>query len=198
MLGFGLKLPTGQPNASDTFAFVNDDGVVDRETRTVDQSIQPGDGGFGFVFDLQAFKQWGNFAPYLNITYLLNPQETNGVDTWRGRESESIMSVADQYLGRIGLQWVPDDHFAFGLGWRIEGVPPEDLIGGSDGFRRPGYATSVEPSMAYVAGRSVFSIAVPIALVRNRQQSVPDEDRDGHGDAAFADWVLLLGWSYTF
>jgi hypothetical protein len=32
-----------------------------------------------------------------------NPRETNGVPTFRARASESIMSVADQYLLRIGV-----------------------------------------------------------------------------------------------
>ena len=83
------------------------------------------------------------------------------------------------------------------VGGRIEGVPVRDVIGGSDGFRRPGYAISVEPGVAYWAGRHLISLAVPIALYRNRTQSVPDEERNGHGDAAFADWILLLGWTFT-
>jgi len=198
-LGFGVKLPTGQPNASDTFKFVNEDGEPDREQRTVDQSIQPGDGGFGFTIDLSAFQKIGTqLALYGNGTYLFNPMETNGVDTFRGRDNESIMSIPDSYFARAGVQWSPFDHYTFGIGGRIEGVPVEDIIGGDDGFRRPGYAISIEPSVSYWAGRSIFSIAVPIAAYRNRTKSVPDEENDRHGDAAFADWILLVGWSFTF
>jgi hypothetical protein len=197
-LGLGLKFPTGQPNATDTFRFVDENGDVQQEVRTVDQSIQPGDGGLGFLIDVGAFKQFGDFAPYFNGTYLFNPQETSGVKTWRSRPNEAIMSIADQYMVRMGVQWNCASNWTLGLGWRVEGVPVRDAIGGSDGFRRPGYATSIEPSVAYVRGPSVFSAAVPIALIRNRQQSVPDEELDRHGDAAFADWVLLLGWSYRF
>jgi hypothetical protein len=195
-LGLGVKLPTGQPNASDTFKFYQD-GVGMRQQRTVDQSIQPGDGGFGFTLDGAAFKQFGDFAAYFNGTYLFNPMETNGVDTWRGRPSEAVMSIPDSYLARAGLQWNPIDHWTFGLGGRIEGVPVEDIIGGDDGFRRPGYAISAEPSVSWWKGKSIISIAVPIALVRNRQVSVSDSEVNGHGDAAFADWVFLAGWSYT-
>jgi hypothetical protein len=196
-LGFGLKFPTGQPGASDTFKFIDENGEEELEQRTVDQSIQPGDGGFGFTIDVSAFKQLGNFAPYFNGTYLFNPMETNGVNTYRGRQNESIMSIPDSYMARGGVQWSPIEHFTFGLGGRIEGVPVRDVIGGDDGFRRPGYALSVEPSVSYWKGRSIFSIAVPIAVERNRQKSVPDEENGNHGDAAFADWVLLAGWSFT-
>lgn len=198
-LGFGLKFPTGQPNATDTFKFVDENGEPDREQRTVDQSIQPGDGGFGFTVDLNAFQRIGEeWAVYGNGTYLFNPMETNGVDTFRGRDNESIMSIPDSYVARAGLQWAPIDHFTFGLGGRIEGVPAEDIIGGDDGFRRPGYAISVEPSVSYWVGRSIFSLALPVAVERNRTKSVPDEENGRHGDAAFADWVLLLGWSFQF
>jgi hypothetical protein len=76
----------------------------------------------------------------------------------------------------------------------------EDVFGGSDGFRRPGNAISVEPSIAYYQGRSIFSIAVPIAVSRNRTRSVSDKETSptAHGDAAFADWILLAGWTFTF
>jgi hypothetical protein len=198
-LGLGVKLPIGQPNASDTFKFVNDQGEPDREQRTVDQSIQPGDGGFGFTTELSAFQKiGGQFGLYGNGTYLFNPMETNGVDTFRGRDNESIMSIPDSYMARLGVQWSPIEHYTFGLGGRIEGVPAEDIIGGSDGFRRPGYAISVEPSVSYWSGRGIFSVAVPIAAYRNRTKSVPDEENGRHGDAAFADWILLVGWSFTF
>ncbi len=196
-LGFGIKLPTGDPNAFDTFKTSN--GL---EQRHVDQSIQPGDGGFGFLIDFAAFGTIGDFGPYLTATYLFNPEETSGVETYRSRETEALMSISDQYIARAGVQWACADNWALGLGGRIEGVPVEDVFGGSQGFRRPGYAISVEPSAAYTWGKeaqNTVSLSVPIAVVRNRQRSVPDKEEPGrHGDAAFADWFLLLGWTYRF
>ena len=42
-------------------------------------------------------------------------------------------------------------------------------------------------------------IAVPVAVYRNRLRSVPDRLEAGrHGDAAFADWLLLVGYSRRF
>jgi len=206
-LGFGLKFPTGSPNATDTFLVDKDDdgeydSGTDNEVRTADQSIQPGDGGFGFLVDINAYKQLGRFVPYFAGTYLFNPEETNGVKTWRGRQPEAIMSIADQYVARSGVLWSTGvEGLSVGFGLRMEGVPVHDLLGGSDGFRRPGYAVSWDPSLVYATQRGTFTLSVPWAEKRNRQKSVPDaqdEDPDRHGDAAFADWLLLFGWSYRF
>ncbi len=199
-LGFGIKLPTGDPNAKVVRRSMDSGGNTVYETRNADQSIQLGDGGFGFLVDVSAFKNIGQFTPYFAATYLFNPQEDSGVFTHRSRPEESIMSIADQYTARAGTLWTPaGSTVSFGLGGRIEGVPVEDQIGGSKGFRRPGYSIGVEPSIGFAAGKSNFSISVPIAVRRARLRSVPDRETPGrHGDAAFADWALLIGWSYRF
>jgi hypothetical protein len=199
--GLGIKLPTGQDNAVDTFRNgVNGQTVA---IQTVDQSIQPGDGGFGLILDLQGFRRLARsgFALYGSATYLVNPRNTNGVRTYRSALGEEVMSVADQYLARLGGTYSAPGWKGFGvsLGGRVEGVPVEDLVGESKGFRRPGYAVSVEPGLSYSRGAHTFSLAVPIAAYRNRQRSVPDRLVPGrHGDAAFADWLLLLGYWRKF
>ena len=47
-------------------------------------------------------------------------------------------------------------------------------------------------------GKSAVSISIPFAWKRNRQQSVPDMADDTISDAAFADYVVLTGYSYSF
>jgi hypothetical protein len=201
-LGLGIKLPTGQDNVTDTVTrIVNGQRVNTIET--VDQSIQPGDGGFGAIVDLQAFQRIAHsgFALYGSGTYLINPSNTNGVKTYRTAVGEEIMSVADQYLARAGVSYANASWKGLGasLGLRMEGVPVEDLVGGSDGFRRPGYAVSVEPAVSYSRGPHTLSLAVPYAVERNRQRSVADRLVPGrHGDAAFADYVILLGYWRKF
>ena len=75
----------------------------------------------------------------------------------------------------------------------------KDLVGGSEGFRRPGYAISVEPAISYTHGPHTISLAIPFAVERNRQRSVPDMLEPGrHGDAAFADYVVLAGYFRRF
>jgi hypothetical protein len=219
-LGFGVKLPTGENNAQDTRQVRIDDPNIpnDQEPhelenviRTVDQSIQPGDGGFGVVFDLQGFLRFGGNrgAAYLTATYLANPENTSGVATYRDDEpqdldpntpgTEAYTSVADQYLYRVGGTWFPSLKTGLSLGLRWEGVAVHDLLGDSDGFRRPGYAFSVEPGFSHTSGPHTFSLLVPIAVHRDRKKSVPDlEVPPRNGDAAFADWVLILGYFRRF
>jgi hypothetical protein len=194
-IGVGVKFPTGKPNVRDTVTTAA--GPV---TQVVDQSIQLGDGGTGIVLDMQAFKNVWRTTLYASGVYLINPRNTNGVRTGRARPSEAIMSVADQYLARAGVV-VPVRKvkgLAFSFGPRIEGVPVRDILGKSEGFRRPGYAISVEPGMIYTRGKNTWSVSAPIAVERNRRRSVTDITDGRHGDAAFADYVLLFGFSRRF
>jgi hypothetical protein len=201
-LGLGAKMPTGKDDVVDEFQTFGSPVVL-----TVDQSIQPGDGGWGIELQAAAFRRLGvSFTLFSTLNYLSNPRGTNGVRTYRPRASEAIMSVPDQYLGRLGIQFpVWSKRALWGtLAARIEGVPVRDLLGPSDGFRRPGYALSIEPGLVVSHGLNTFTAAVPVAIQRNRTKSVPDELDDpipltlGNGDAAFADYLLLLGYSRTF
>ena len=200
-LGAGVKLPTGPNNITDTFRVVSA-GTISNVVRTVDQSIQPGDGGFGIMVDYNVFKgvMGGDVTLYSSGAYLLNPQETSKVLTYRGGAGEHIMSIADQYLLRGGAAFaIPGmQNVSAAAGVRIEGVPVRDLLGGSEFFRRPGIAVSLEPSISIVRGKHGVTVGVPIALYRNRFISVPDEARGVHGDAAFADWLLMFGYSRRF
>ncbi|HVS03646.1 MAG TPA: hypothetical protein VMT16_12820 [Thermoanaerobaculia bacterium] len=199
----GVKAPTGDDGATDGRTRLVDGEYV-TTVETVDQSVQAGDGGWGVVVAASGYRLLngaGTVAAYGSGTYLINPEGTNGVETFRGRDSEAILSIADQYLARLGVQVTPASWrgFGFGLGGRIEGVPVHDLFGSSEGFRRPGYAVSLEPSVSWARGPHTLSLAVPVAVQRNRQRSVPDMQEAGrHGDAAFADWVLLAGYWYRF
>jgi hypothetical protein len=87
-------------------------------------------------------------------------------------------------------------------GMRIEGIPAEDIIGGSNGFRRPGYLVAVEPVIAYKIKNTQIYLSTPYAVERNRTQSVPDKNRTritgvyAQGDAAFADYSINIGASF--
>ena len=112
---------------------------------------------------------------------------------------QAIMSVADQYLVNGGGSYAwPHSGVSVAGSLRLEGVPARDLIGSSNGFRRPGYAVSIAPSASYSRGKNSFTLGVPIAVYRNRTVSVSDEEVGGHGDAAFADYLILAGYSRSF
>lgn len=202
-LGLGLKLPTGDADYKDYWSNVGENGSD--ELRTVDQSIQLGDGGTGITAELNAFYQFNNnFGLYGNVYYLSNPRENNGVRTYREAISESlyneaIMSVPDQYMARVGFNYAHNSLMAT-AGLRLEGIPVYDLLGGSGDFRRPGYIWSFEPGVSYQVNDLQLFATVPVAFVRHRTQSVTDKQRgpDVNGDAAFADYVINFGVSYIF
>ncbi|MBL7825183.1 MAG: transporter [Saprospiraceae bacterium] len=211
-LGLGVKLPTGNENVQDEFHKRKaSDGTDTVIIKAVDQSIQLGDGGVGISIDLQAYTVLSNrFSLYLNGFYMSNPRETNNtvnrILTASSTISDSITqfhSVADQFAFRFGANFVvlPKQGLVFGLGVRAEGVPAKDLVGGSWGFRRPGYIISAEPGLSYQAGNLSLNLSVPVALYRNRVKSVSDlADPAGlrHGDAAFADYLVNFGATYRF
>jgi len=113
------------------------------------------------------------------------------------------MSVPDQFMLRAGTSYALKQ-FSFSGGMRLEGVPAKDLVGGSNGFRRPGYVLSAEPVIAFRAKQTQLYLAVPVALQRNRTQSVPDKIRTektgvyAQGDAAFADYTINFGIAFSF
>jgi len=196
-VGLSLKLPTGEYNATGTAT--NAQGQTIKAT--ADQSIQAGDGGVGFAIDTQAYRpMWFRTIAYFSGSYLFNPRDTNGVSTFRNRPTEMYMSVSDQYLVRGGIaRAVPKiPGLVVTFGGRMEGVPVRDLLGKSNGFRRPGYAISGDPGFLYSRWGYVFSCSVPWAIERNRRRSVSDIANRLHGDAAFADYALTIGFSRRF
>lgn len=205
--GMGVKFATGDYNYQDYWHNVGPGGT--KELRPVDQSIQLGDGGTGVTAELNGYYMFTRrLSFYGNAFYLLNPRNVNGTRTYRETLSpalanETIMSVPDQYMVRAGFTYMLN-RFTFSAGSRIDAIPVYDLVGGSDGFRRPGYGISVEPGISYASKNSNIFITVPWLIERNRTQSVTDKEmteRTGtfrQGDAAFADYVINIGYSVKF
>jgi hypothetical protein len=205
-IGLGVKLPTGNYNASDIFYNVGPND--EPQTRPVDQSIQLGDGGFGFTMDFQLYQKIANgLFSYVSGFYLLNPRETNGIRTFRETlspllENEAIMAVPDQYSIRTGISYSISPTISSSIGARFDCVPVIDLIGGNNGFRRPGSVLSIDPGIGYNKSNFSFNLNIPFAVRRERPQSITDiqtENSTGssrHGDAAFADYVINFGISY--
>lgn len=203
-LGLGIKAPTGKHDV--TQVYPNIDGTHPSE-KAVDQSVQLGDGGWGIVLDVQAFRQFSKANLFATGTYLANPRDTNGTPSiivglglanTPGFAAEGILvnSVPDQFLFRMGAV-VPlgGKGFAGSLAYRVEGLPRYDLIGDSHGWRRPGYEMFAEPGLAYSRGGTTWSLNVPIGFYRNRR---PNPYSGREGDATFPDYILLMGVSQRF
>lgn len=182
--GAGVKLPTGDYRARDTFQ-----RPTGPELRYVDSSIQPGDGGWGFYLETQGFHQIvGGLSAYMQTSYLFNPE---------GRIAATGYSVPDSYLSRLGLAYalVPKWGIGLTLGARMEGVPPEDAIGNSRGRRRPGYSFGIEPGVSVDYKRVSLTVTAPVAIARNRQRTYGEIN---HGDAAFADYSINTSLTFRF
>ncbi|WP_158615256.1 hypothetical protein [Acidipila sp. EB88] len=192
-----VKLPTGINDA--TGSAVNLGQTI---KATADQSLQPGDGAWGFSVGTQGYKRlWHTASAYGQGNYLFNPEDTNGVATFRTQPGQGVMSVTDQYLYRAGIsQAVPRVRgVALSLGIRGEGVPVRDLLGSSNGFRRPGSIISIDPGLMLNYKRDTLSVNGPWALYRDRPPSVPEiAYHITNGDAFFADYTVIASLAHHF
>jgi len=120
-LGLGVLFPTGEKDAKDTFEVYDPaSNTIKTERRNVDNSIQPGSGGWGIIFDIYAFKQfYTNFNLYLAGTYIATPETDAGViNGTLTAANPSIWSVNDSFIGRLGVGWtfLPKYGLTFTLG----------------------------------------------------------------------------------
>lgn len=213
MIGAGIKLATGSYTATDDA--LQTDGTY--KNVTMDQAIQPGDGGVGFSIEFQGFRQLHkNVYGFANAYYLFNPKESNGSfksAAKAGLAGYNIYASPDQYFARAGFMTAvgKQKNLAFSLAGRVEGIPAYDAFGGQVAYRRPGYVVAVEPGVTYRKGQHTFSLFVPYNFIKNRIQSAADiadqnlqnskiSDPANYvhvqGDAAFADYSISLGYSF--
>jgi hypothetical protein len=213
MIGFGMKLNTGDYAATD-YALQKDGSTA---LAIMDQAIQPGDGGVGFSFELQGFTQLTKgITGFANGYYLFNPRQSNG--TYKsaakpGLAGYQIYASPDQYFARAGVMTSigKAKKLTLSLAGRIEGIPAYDALGGQVAYRRPGYVIAVEPGISYHSGQHTISLFVPYNFVKNRIQSaadIADENLQNssitdptkyvhvQGDAAFADYSINLSYSF--
>jgi hypothetical protein len=202
-VGVGVKMPTGNSGFKDVYPDRNGN---DSLPRFVDQSVQPGDGGWGLMVELQGFKALPRAQLFGSAAYLINPRDRN--DTTSGGINRlplgapvtitdtSYNSVPDQFTARLGgAVPIGSTGFAGSLAWRIEGLPRYDLIGGSHGFRRPGVEMFIEPGFSYAKGSQIYSFQVPIGYYRNR---FPNPYTGTLGDATFPKYIFLASYGYRF
>jgi hypothetical protein len=204
-VSLGVQMPTGRDNIQNHFAGIVGQPATDN---TADYSIQPGIGVWAIPFAINSFQTITKSTQvYFNGSYLTTPDETNGVanvsplGTPEPAQNAKV-SAADEYLLQAGFAYAVEKvkGLTVTAGLRKEGVTAHDLIGGNEGFRRPGYAVSFEPGVVYSLknGHDVITANIDRAIYRNRVASVPDMQLGTHGDAAFADWLWLASFQHRF
>ncbi|HEX3236260.1 MAG TPA: hypothetical protein VHR41_18865, partial [Gemmatimonadales bacterium] len=99
-LGIGVKAPTGRHDAEDEFWTLDS-----TFSHPVHPTLQPGDGGWGFLLQAQAYRRLaGRLSGYLFGSYLLSPREKTEVlfiPTLPG----SSVSVPDAYHAKLGFAY---------------------------------------------------------------------------------------------
>jgi hypothetical protein len=200
-LGVGMLAPTGRYDISPLVDARDGKGPL---PKPADYSIQPGQGGWGIPLQWAAYKNIKSTQVYFNGTYLAMLQSINDFQrstTVNAVTKTQFNAIQDQYLLETGVAHaVPRIRgLIVTIGPRWEGVPARNLLPADNlGFRRPGYALSIEPGFQYVHGAHTFTATFGRAVYRNRTVSVPDQLTNGHGDAAFADWVWLASYSFRW
>ena len=101
--------------------------------------------------------------------------------------------------GLAGAIW-PKIGLSASFGARWEGIPAHDLIGGSDGWRLPGYSVSVEPGISISHGKDFLEVTAPVAVYRYGIVSVPFARIHSPlgGIASFSDFQINVTYSHVF
>ena len=165
-LGVGVKAPTGRYDVQRAYFLADSSSVP----FAVDQSVEPGDGGWGIILQGQAFRRLtrGWFA-YFTGSYLVAPGDVSKVTRGPTGQNATIhYSVADVYTGRLGVTY---NQFlmhglSVSLGGRVDGIPYHDLIGRSDGFRRPAFVALVDPGVTLQRGSNTYTIGLPVRVAQ--------------------------------
>jgi hypothetical protein len=191
---FGVKAPTGKNDVQDDFFLANGSVVQ----RPVDQSIQLGDGGWGFLLQAQAFqKLFESGYGYANGSYLLSPKNTTDV----GSPLPAVpLSVPDVFSARLGLVYTLPfaPALAVGFGGRVDGIPRRDVIGDSDGFRRPAVIGYADPSIEVTLAGYRLTVNVPVRVYADFRPGLLDRQFNFAGGGDLAKYLFFFGIDRRF
>lgn len=193
-VGFGVKAPTGSHTVNSKFYTAN--GAVDFPA---DQTIQPGDGGWGLIFETQGYRQvTERTVAYASASYMASPKARSDVEL--APNSGTYWSVPDVYSARLGgtFSVLPEQGLRMSLGGRLDGIPVHDLIGGGDDstVKRASYILFAEPGLSLTRGKSTFSLSVPYRLKVNRLKSELEQKTNSVNGGGFAKYLIFAGVSH--
>lgn len=205
-IGFGFQAPSGRDNIQNNLVEIPGQPAVNA---TADYSIQPGIGVWAIPVSVESFQAINRaMQVYFNGSYLFSTKETNGVANSSPpgfpppAPQNAFVAAADEYLLQAGVGYMVAKVHGLTVtgGLRKEGVPAHNAFTSNEGFRRPGYAISLEPGVIYSmhGGHDLITANIDRAVYRNRIASVPDLQLGQHGDAAFADWLWLASFQHRF
>ena len=197
----GVKAPTGSHTKPSQFYLGS--GPVDFPA---DQTIQPGDGGWGFNVQVQGFRQIVDRATaYASGSYMISPKAyTNVMGAPAGAPNGNLRwSVPDVYSARggVALDVLPDHGLTMSLGARVDGIPVRDLIGGGDEgtIKRTSYIVYADPGLSYTRDKHNVTVGVPWRVKLNRMKSLTEQQPGALPNAGgFAKYLVFVSYSRRF
>lgn len=196
-LGLGVKAPTGSHTRPSQFFLPS--GPVDFPA---DQTIQPGDGGWAILTQVQGFRELSEWLSLYGFgSYMISPRSRTEVVMSPG--SPLQWSVPDVYSARAGVAFdlAPDLGLSASLGARIDGIPVRDLIGGGDSatVKRTSYIVYADPGVSFTRGKSSFTLGVPVRVHLNRTRSITEQQPGAMPNAGgFAKYLVFASYSLRF
>lgn len=192
--GLGIKAPTGRNDAA-SYIYTATAAVP----YPADQTVQPGDGGWGILLQSQAFRQvTERVYGYAFGSYTVNPKARGDVQ-FRPSTPGVYWSVPDTYSARAGAAFsiLPDQGLTMSLGGRMDGIPLRDLIGGGDDstIKRTSRVIFVDPGLSLTRGKDNFTVSVPWRVRVNRFQSLYERRTNGLNAGGFAKYLIFASYA---
>ncbi len=199
--GLGIKAPTGSHTKPSQFYLGS--GPVDFPA---DQTIQPGDGGWAILTQVQGFRQVSEWAfLYAFGSYMISPKDHTDIRGAPAPAPNSGLpwSVPDVYSVRAGAAFsvLGDRGLSLSLGARVDGIPVRDLIGGGDEntIKRTSRITFAEPGLSYTRNRDTFTLSVPWRVNVNRTKSLTEQQPGALPNAGgFARYLVYASYARLF
>jgi hypothetical protein len=195
-LGIGIKSPSGRNDVTDDWYLPGGSKIQ----WTVDQGVQLGDGGWGVILQGHGYRRLTDSTyGYMSGSYLISPKnQTSVLQSPSGVFGNTHVSVPDVFLARAGVSHAVSPKLVAALGARLDGIPIHDLIGGSDGFRRPAIMGSVEPSISITRGDDTYSVTVPVRVYYNFRKSLVDRRLGTAGGGDLSRVTTFLRYQHRF
>jgi len=196
-VGLGLKAPTGSHTVGSRFYTAG--GSIDYPA---DQTVQPGDGGWGLIVQSQAFRQITDRTfGYAFGSYMVSPKARSDV---RLQPTTGLYwAVPDVYSAQLGgaFSLLPDQGLSISLGGRVDGIPVHDLLGGGDDstIKRTSYVVYADPGLSLTRGRGTLTLSVPYRLAVNRKKSLLEQQTPtAVNGGGFAKYLVFASYSHRF
>ncbi len=193
-IGLGVKAPTGSHTLASRFYSAT--AAVDFPA---DQTIQPGDGGWGVQTQLQAFRQFtSRMFGYASGSYLISPKAQSDVE-WQPN-TKVYWSVPDVFSARLGgaLSVLDNQRLTISLGGRVDGIPLHDLFGGGDDstIKRTSRVTFVDPGLSVSTGRGTLTLSTPIRVSVDRKKSLFEQKTNALNGGGFAKFLVFVSYAH--